>query len=48
MNDSAQTIRERAAARTQHVAKTQPLIHLFRHNWADLESRSKSGKKAES
>lgn len=45
VND-AQTIRERAAARTQHVAKDQPLQHLFRHGWADLESRAKSGEKA--
>lgn len=44
--DDAQKIRERAAARTQHVAKDQPLQHLFRHNWADLEMRAKSGEKA--
>lgn len=42
----AHLIRERAAAASQHVAKVQPLLHLFRHNWADLETRSKSGEKA--
>jgi len=46
--DPAEIVRERARAADEHVAREQPLQHLFRHNWADLESRSKSGKKADS
>lgn len=46
--DPAEVVRERARAADEHVAREQPLQHLFRHNWTDLESRSKSGKKAES
>lgn len=46
--DPAEIVRERARAADEHVARDQPHQRLFRHNWADLESRSKSGKKAES